>query len=100
VKAGDRYRSTVCTTEIIIVRAPSIEVDVECGGAPMIGLGDTADAHQVLDSALSGGTKLGKRYVEKGGQVEVLCSKAGAGTLTSAGERLSLKTAKPLPASD
>jgi hypothetical protein len=66
----------------------------------MIGLGDTADAQQVLDSALSDGTKLGKRYVEKGGQLEVLCSKAGVGTLTSAGERLSLKTAKPLPASD
>jgi hypothetical protein len=100
VKAGGRYRSAVCATEIIVVRAPSIEVNVECGGAPMIGIGDSANSQQVLDPALSDGTKLGKRYVDEDGELEVLCSKAGAGTLTIAGKQLSLKAAKPLPASD
>ena len=42
---------------------------------------------------------MGKRYVDDGG-AEVLVTKAGAGTLSVGSTPLSLKEAKPLPASD
>lgn len=66
----------------------------------MIELGDSAISQQVLDPAFSEGTQLGKRYVDESSGLELLCTKAGAGTLAIAAKRLSLKTAKPLPSSD
>ena len=51
-----------------------------------------------IDPALRAGVVLGKRYEGEG--IELLCSAAGDGTLTSDGRPLALKTAKPLPASD
>ncbi len=42
---------------------------------------------------------MGKRYVDEAG-AEVLVTKAGAGTLSVGATALSLKEAKPLPASD
>jgi len=42
---------------------------------------------------------MGKRYVDEQG-AEVLVTKAGAGSLTVGEIPLSLKEAKPLPASD
>jgi len=42
---------------------------------------------------------MGKRYVDEAG-AEVLVTKAGAGTLAVGQTALSLKEAKPLPASD
>jgi hypothetical protein len=42
---------------------------------------------------------MGKRYVDETG-AEVLVTKAGAGTLSVGETALSLKEAKPLPASD
>jgi hypothetical protein len=100
VKAGDRYRSAVCTTEVIVVKAPSGESTLECGGAPMTGPGESVTGEPVIDPALSDGTQLGKRYVDEAGELEVLCTKAGAGTLAMAGKVLTLRTAKPLPSSD
>jgi len=44
--------------------------------------------------------QIGKRYVDDVAGVEVLCVKAGAGPLTFAGRELTIKAAKPLPASD
>ena len=52
-----------------------------------------------LDPAFAGGTVMGKRYVDEGG-AELLVTKAGQGTLTVGETPLSLKEAKPLPASD
>jgi hypothetical protein len=43
---------------------------------------------------------LGKRYVHEAAGLEVLCTKAGDGSLTVAGELLPQKDAKPLPSSD
>ena len=31
VKPGDHLRSRVCTTEVIVVKAPSIDVTIACG---------------------------------------------------------------------
>ena len=46
------------------------------------------------------GTALGKRYVNADESLEILCTKAGEGSLGANGTLLSLKEAKPLPASD
>jgi hypothetical protein len=45
------------------------------------------------------GTVTGKRYVYEDG-AEVLATKAGAGSLSVGAKALTLKEAKPLPASD
>jgi hypothetical protein len=61
---------------------------------------DTASAGDSLDPALAGGTLLGKRYADEASGLEVLCTKAGAGTLTLDGVPLEVKSPKPLPSSD
>ena len=100
LKAGSRWRSVVCTTEVIVIRPPSDAVDLACGGATMIAIDGEAAGGLSLDPALADGTQLGKRYADEGLGIEVLCTKPGAGTLTVDGNRLPLKEAKPLPSSD
>lgn len=97
--AGSRWKSVVCDTEVVIVRPPDAPRNLACGGAAMVPVGSDAPAGS-LDQALADGTQLGKRYTDEGSVVEVLCTKAGRGTLTLDGERLELKGAKPLPSSD
>lgn len=46
------------------------------------------------------GTTIGKRYVDATGTLELLCTASGAGELTCDGAPMTIKTAKPLPASD
>ena len=48
----------------------------------------------------SGGTLLGKRYVSQAGDLELLCTKPGQGSLACDGKPLVVKGAKPLPSSD
>jgi hypothetical protein len=43
---------------------------------------------------------LGKRYTDDSSNIEVLCTKGGAGTLTCEGRVMLPKDAKPLPSSD
>ena len=43
---------------------------------------------------------LGKRYTDEGSTLELLCTKAGAGSLSIGDVRMQLSGAKPLPASD
>ncbi len=65
-----------------------------------VGSDDTdKDPNLALDDAFSGGTLMGKRYVDDGG-AEVLVTKAGAGSLSIGTTPLEIKEAKPLPASD
>ena len=76
--------------------------DLRAGGAPMVPIGSegpAADASLTIDDSLSEGTLMGKRYVDDTG-AEVLVTKAGKGTLSIGSTPLSLKEAKPLPASD
>jgi hypothetical protein len=103
VKAGTRLRSAVCDTEVIVVRAPAGEVTLQCGGQPMTVIERNAPgraASAPLDPALAAGTQLGKRYVAAGSALEVLCTKAGAGTLTLGESALTVANSKPLPSSD
>jgi len=46
------------------------------------------------------GTLLGKRYADGDTGLELLCTKAGEGSLSLGGTPLALKEAKPLPSSD
>lgn len=100
LKAGARMRSAVCATEVMVIQAPEGECDLRCGGAPMIDIGGEPPGGQSLDAAASGGTQIGKRYVNEAGDLELLCTKPGEGSLGVAAELLTVKGAKPLPASD
>jgi len=78
VKAGDHLRSRVCTTEVIVVRAPGDDATICCGGQPMGRKDETLPAH--AGTATEGpGTLLGKRYADDTRGIELLCVKAGSG---------------------
>jgi hypothetical protein len=97
---GTRLRSAVDSTEVIVVRAPDTDVEVGCGGHPMVPVGQDPPAGLSLDPEWSAGTPIGKRYADEGAGLELLCTKAGQGSLSLDGKPLELKAAKPLPASD
>lgn len=102
IKNGTRLQSQVCDTQVIVVRSADSLDDLRAGGAPMVPIGadgPPADASLTLDESLAEGTLMGKRYVDDSG-AEVLVTKAGKGTLSIGSTPLSLKEAKPLPASD
>ena len=99
LKAGARLKSAVCTTEVIVVKTPAGNVDVRCGGVPMVGATETVERGTPKPEAATG-TALGKRYVNADETLEILCTKAGDGALGLGDTLLSLKEAKPLPASD
>jgi hypothetical protein len=100
LKAGARLKSAVCTTEVIVIAAPASGADVQCGGAAMLAAGESAPEGAALDAGASAGTTLGKRYVSPSGDLELLCTKPGKGSLAVGGTALVLKEAKPLPSSD
>ena len=100
LKAGSRVKSAVCATEMMVIQAPDADIDVRCGGAPMIPIGDEAPADAAIDPDLKAGSQIGKRYVDGAGTLELLCTKPGEGTLAVGTEALVLKEAKPLPSSD
>jgi len=101
VKAGEQMASTVCTTRVIVVRAPAVDIELTCGGAPMVSLkdGEPTVAGAPAPGA-DGGTVLGKRYADDDLGLELLATKAGSGSLAVDGKPIELKVAKPLPASD
>ena len=53
-----------------------------------------------INPGFAQGTRIGKRYVDADGKTELLCVKAGQGSLAIAGVALQTKDAKPLPSSD
>jgi hypothetical protein len=100
LKPGARLESATCDTQVVVVRAPGADVDVDlrCGGEPMREAGTGGD--RLPMSTTGEASLLGKRYADEELGLEVLCSKAGDGTLTIGAEPLPLKGAKPLPSSD
>ena len=97
---GTRLRSAVCSTEVIVVSAPGRELKISCGGAPMIAIDAEAPAGGTVSADAAEGTLLGKRYVNEDGDLELLCTKPGEGSLGDGGALLVQKDAKPLPSSD
>ena len=100
LKAGTRLKSAVCNTEVMVVAAPKDEVDVSCGGAPLVALGGEAPGGGEIAEGAGEGTQIGKRYINEAGDLEILCTKPGEGSLASGGALLTIKGAKPLPSSD
>ncbi|ODU06847.1 MAG: hypothetical protein ABS81_03345 [Pseudonocardia sp. SCN 72-86] len=100
LRPGLRLRSQTCSTEVIVVRAGAGSVDLTCGGRPMIDHGADPAALEPVPG-LAGGNQVGKRYTAQADPtVELLVTKAGAGTLADGDVPLIVKTAKPLPSSD
>jgi hypothetical protein len=99
VKPGLKLRSTADATEVVVVRAPSVPVELTCGGRPMVPATEAAEASGVMPGQEEA-TQLGKRYTDDDAGLEVLCTKPGDGRLACDGRPLVLKSAKPLPSSD
>ncbi|MDG1412047.1 MAG: hypothetical protein P8L46_08450 [Acidimicrobiales bacterium] len=98
LKPGARFQSTVCTTEVIVVKGAG-DVALTCGGAPMVTAGTGEVSGTPADDAAEG-TMLGKRYGNEAGTIELLATKAGDGSMAADGDALALAQAKTLPASD
>lgn len=96
MKPGTRLKSAVCDTEVMVIRCA--EGTIECGGSPMSEAKPSEAGEISADHA--NGTLMGKRYVDADGKYELLCVKPGKGSLSVDGVALSVKDAKPLPASD
>jgi hypothetical protein len=99
LKPGSRWASAVDDTEVIVVRPGKEGLRLECGGHEMIPGGTPKPDGLSLDPSRGGGTQVGKRFEHESG-LELLCTKAGAGTLSVDGVELPLKESKPLPSSD
>ena len=99
LKAGARLKSVACETQVIVVRAPQGDVEVTCGGAVMVPV-DADAPGAALDASAADGTQLGKRYADEELGLELLCTKAGEGSISVGEAVLEVKGAKPLPASD
>jgi hypothetical protein len=98
---GSRLRSQVCLAEVVVVRGGKGEVDLTCGGAPMMPLGSVSTMEVRPVPGLMTGAALGKRYIASGDETfEVLVTKPGDGTLADGTDPLLIKSTKPLPASD
>jgi hypothetical protein len=77
-----------------------MELDVRCGGVPLLDFAIKPAPGATPAAEAAGGTQIGKRYVSAAGDLELLCTKAGAGTLALGEAALTIKGAKPLPSSD
>ena len=100
LRPGQKLHSTVCEAQVVVVKAPDGDVELACGGAPMVEDPAEANAGGSPDASLGEGPQLGKRYADEDLGLELLCSKAGTGALTVGGQALPMKGAKPLPSSD
>ncbi len=99
LSSGQALASAVDATKVLVIRAPADPVVVTCGGAEMFDA-KTGSGSGNADAAQQEGTQLGKRYVHPALGLELLCTASGAGTLAADGVPLTVKDAKPLPASD
>ena len=100
LNVGQTLASVTDSTAIVVIRAPSTDVDLTCGGAAMLDPKDSSAQTRPAVADHSHGTLLGKRYEDPDGILEVLCTKGGTSSLALGGSPLSVKTAKALPASD
>lgn len=97
MKAGTKLKSAVDDTEVMVIKAAAAGT-LSCGGAPMVDA--RAGEMGAIDPAFAEGTRMGKRYTDAAGTLELLCIKPGQGSLALDGVALQLKDAKPLPSSD
>ena len=99
-RTGERYRSQVCTTEVIVVRSTNEPIELGCGGQPVIPFDAAPGSSGPPAPGLASGTQVGKRYVDPDATIEILVTKAGDGTLTIGDTPLEPAAARKLPISD
>lgn len=100
LRPGLRLTSTVCTTSVVVVRAPHDDLDVRCGGAPMVPHDADRSPSGPPAAAHAAGTLVGKRYWDEATNLELMCTSPGEGSLSLGEEPLGVKPATPLPSSD
>jgi hypothetical protein len=98
LKPGLKLKSAVCDAEIMIIKAGTAGA-LTCGGLSMVGAGESGSG-AAPDEAHMSGCQVGKRYVNADESLEVLCVKAGKGSLAVEGEPLVVKGSKKLPSTD
>jgi hypothetical protein len=99
LRPGARLFSSVCTTELVTVKAPAGVVGLTIGGVPPVTSAADRSGGPVADGH-GGGSQMGKRYVDADGTIELLCTKPGEGIPALDGAPLEIKGARALPASD
>jgi hypothetical protein len=100
IKPGARFRSAVCDTEVIVIKAPAAQIDLRAGGHPMLAAGSDRPDGLEAEAGFDGGTLMGKRYTDEAATIELLCTKGGTSSLSIGEVVLNVKDAKPLPSSD
>lgn len=100
LKAGVRLKSAACNGEFMVIKAPAGECELCCGGQELLEMSATRDPAVSPAAGFDGGCLVGKRYVDDAETIELLCTKAGQGSLALAGQVLHTKQAKALPSSD
>jgi hypothetical protein len=103
MRPGDQLASTAGGTRVVVIRARAgAEPALTCGGEPMVPVppGRPAPASASGAAGTGAGTLVGKRYVDATGTLELLCTASGPGELCCDGAAMTVRTAKPLPASD
>jgi hypothetical protein len=100
LKPGSRWKSAVCDTEVVVVRAVKEPAQLECGGHAMVAHNTEKPAGLAIAPDFAAGTQPGKRFADEVSGLEILCTKGGAGSLSIDGRAIGAKEAKKLPASD
>ena len=98
LKPGLKLKSAVCDAEVMVIK-PGSAGTLKCGGVPMLAAGETAEGAEA-DAEHLNGCQIGKRYITADESLEVLCVKAGKGSLAADDEPLLQKDTKKLPSSD
>lgn len=99
IKPGGRLKSVACETEVMVVKAPAEALDLYCGGHPMVAMSGQLEQQSCQDGYRQG-TLMGKRYVDSEQRLEVLCTRAGEGSLSLGQVMLREREARLLPSSD
>jgi len=99
LEIGSRWASEVSDVEVVIVKSPKSDVALACGGHAVIPIGSAKSGGSVAEGD-AGEVAIGKRYTDSTGELEVIVTKGGKGSLVADGEQLQLKGAKLLPSSD
>ena len=100
LKPGSRGKSAGCEAQLVVVRPPNVAGELQCGGGAVVPIDDASVPTGHVDPGFADGVAIGKRYVDEESGLEVLGAKPGAGSLAFNGKAMSIKGAKPLPASD
>jgi hypothetical protein len=83
---------------VLVVKGGPADLDLRCGGAAMVPATDSAVTGRPV-APFDQGTLIGKRYGDDDG-LELLCTKAGDGSVSIGDKVLAVRVSKPLPASD